>query len=225
MIGYKGFNSKLQGYNNFQFQEGLTYEIEGNLEMCKNGFHFCDMPLNVLEYYPNVKNNKYAIIEALGKVIVDNEYNKLVTDIIKIVKIISFEELKNLCKNGIFNVKTGNYYFDENGKYHRENDLPAIEYANGTKEWYKNGLRHRENDLPAIEMADGTNEWYQNGNRHRDNDLPAVEWDDGSKEWYINGKCHRDNDLPAIVTYYGSKKWYENGIRICEKSEICSTLK
>ena len=27
MIGYKGFNSQLQGYNKFQFEEGKTYEI------------------------------------------------------------------------------------------------------------------------------------------------------------------------------------------------------
>ena len=51
MIGYKGFNYKLQGCNKFQFQEGQTYKIEGNLKMCKNGFHFCDIPLNVLDYY------------------------------------------------------------------------------------------------------------------------------------------------------------------------------
>ena len=211
MIGYKGFNSKLQGRNDFQFQEGQTYEIEGNLEMCKNGFHFCDIPLNVLKHFPNEKSNKYAIVEALGKVIVDNECEKLVTDIIKIVKIISFEELNNLCKNAIFNVKTGNYYFDENGEYNRGNDLPAIEYANGDKYWYQNGKCHRENDLPAIENADGTKEWYKNGKLHRDYDLPAIEKANGTKKWYQNGKLHRENDLPAIEKVNGSKIWCING--------------
>jgi hypothetical protein len=29
--------------------------------------------------------------------------------------------------------------------------------------WYKNSLRHKDNDKPAIEYVDGTKEWYQNG--------------------------------------------------------------
>ena len=214
MIGYKGFNYKLQGCIDFQFQEGQTYEIEGDLEMCKNGFHFCDMPLNVLDFYPNKYGNKYAIVEALGKVIIDYECaecKKLVTDKIKIVKVITLKELNDLCKNTIFNVKTGNYYFNENGKYHRENDLPAIEYANGTKEWWLNGKLHRENDLPAVEYASGTKHWYQNGELHRDNDLPAIERANGNKEWYQNGKLYRKNDLPAIKYADGSKEWYQNG--------------
>jgi hypothetical protein len=36
--------------------------------------------------------------------------------------------------------------------------LPAIEWADGTKEWYINGQLHRE-DGPAIEWANGTKEW------------------------------------------------------------------
>ena len=54
-----------------------------------------------------------------------------------------------------------------NGKYHRDNDLPAIEYADGSKEWYQHGNLHRENDLPAIERSDGSKERYKNGKRYR----------------------------------------------------------
>ena len=43
---------------------------------------------------------------------------------------------------------------------HRDNDLPAIIYNNGDKEWYKNSKLHRDNDLPAIIRADGTQEWW-----------------------------------------------------------------
>ena len=35
---------------------------------------------------------------------------------------------------------SGNKYWFLNGARHRE-DGPAIEYANGSKEWYKNGKR------------------------------------------------------------------------------------
>ena len=48
-----------------------------------------------------------------------------------------------------------------NGKLHRENG-PAIEYADGTKCWYKNGKLHRE-DGPAVQGISGYKEWHLNG--------------------------------------------------------------
>jgi antitoxin component YwqK of YwqJK toxin-antitoxin module len=66
-------------------------------------------------------------------------------------------------------------------------DLPAFEWACGTKVWHKNGKLHRDGDLPAIESADGRKEWYKNGKLHRAGDLPAIEWVSGRKEWYKNG--------------------------------------
>lgn len=100
----------------------------------------------------------------------------------------------------------------KDGKHHRDNDLPAIEYADGTKKWYKGGDLHRDNDLPAVECADGTKYWYKDGKHHRDNDLPAVEYMSGSKYWYKDGKRHRDNYLPAVEYMSGHREWYENGI-------------
>ena len=73
-----------------------------------------------------------------------------------------------------------------NGKLHRENDLPAVEYINGHKEWYLNDERHRE-DGAAIEWDDGNKSWWLNGERHR-KDGAAVEYADGDKEWWLNGK-------------------------------------
>tara|TARA_R110000851_G_scaffold328860_1_gene500255 strand:- start:1040 stop:1318 length:279 start_codon:yes stop_codon:yes gene_type:complete len=55
------------------------------------------------------------------------------------------------------------YWYDTNGEYHRT-DGPAIEYASGTKIWYKHSLVHRT-DGPAVEWANGTNEWYLNDQR------------------------------------------------------------
>jgi len=90
---------------------------------------------------------------------------------------------------------------------HRENDKPAIEDSNGTKEWYKNGKLHRENDKPAIEDSSGTKYWYKEGKLHRENDLPAFEHSSGTKCWYKEDKLHRENDLPAIEHSFGSKCW------------------
>ena len=35
------------------------------------------------------------------------------------------------------------YWFNERGHYHRDNGLPAIEFANGTKSWYLDGVCYR----------------------------------------------------------------------------------
>lgn len=41
-------------------------------------------------------------------------------------------------------------YYNAYNQLHRDNDQPAIEHANGTREWYQNGQLYRENNLPTI---------------------------------------------------------------------------
>jgi len=84
------------------------------------------------------------------------------------------------------------------GKKHSFFDLPAEEYASGTKKWYQRGEIHRDNDLPAEEYANGNKYWYQHGKLHRNNDLPAIEYTNGTKQWYQHGELHRDNNLPVV---------------------------
>jgi hypothetical protein len=44
-----------------------------------------------------------------------------------------------------------------------------------TKTKYKIfGVLHRDNDLPAKIWGDGSQCWYKNGQLHRDTDLPAI---------------------------------------------------
>jgi len=59
-------------------------------------------------------------------------------------------------------------------------------YSDRTDWRDKKGNLHREGG-PAVECADGTKEWWQNGKRHRE-DGPAVEFEDGSTEWWLNGQ-------------------------------------
>ena len=76
-------------------------------------------------------------------------------------------------------------YYNDLNQYHRE-DGPAIEYADGTKWWYRNGLCHRE-DGPAVEYADGDKRWYRNHQIHRE-DGPAIEYANGDKRWFFRDK-------------------------------------
>jgi hypothetical protein len=77
------------------------------------------------------------------------------------------------------------YYKDKEIEILHREDGPAIEYASGSKYWYRDGLLHRE-DGPAIERADGDKSWWRDGKLHRE-DGPAVEYADGDISWYLNG--------------------------------------
>ena len=99
------------------------------------------------------------------------------------------------------------------GERHRENDQPAVVYADGSQLWFYHGELHRENDQPAIVYTSGSKQWYYHGKLHRENDQPAVVYADGSKLWYYHGELHRENDQPAVVNANGSQEWWCNGKR------------
>ena len=61
----------------------------------------------------------------------------------------------NLLENGT------KEFFDFGGRLNRHKDLPAIEYPNGDKEWWKKGKRHRK-DGPAIIYGE-KQFWFVNG--------------------------------------------------------------
>lgn len=63
-----------------------------------------------------------------------------------------------------------------------------IKYDNGVQFWSKNNKYHRDDDLPAAIYADGSMEWYKEGNLHRDGDLPAIIYPYGEKWWYRHGQ-------------------------------------
>jgi len=59
-----------------------------------------------------------------------------------------------------------------NGVKHRE-DGPALEWANGIKEWYHNGVRHR-GDGPAIRSS-----WFINGKRCSEEEITLLQFSNG----------------------------------------------
>lgn len=68
----------------------------------------------------------------------------------------------------------------------------------GTVRYYNAlGNLHRVHG-PAVERADGRRDWYQNGQRHR-LDGPAVEWPDGTCTWFIDGKALTEAEWQQVV--------------------------
>ena len=86
--------------------------------------------------------------------------------------------------------------------------------ATGITRWHDaSGWLHRDGG-PAIEMADGSRQWWVNGRCHRD-DGPAVEWADGSQMWVVDGRRHR-TDGPAVEMADGSRQWWVDGRQLTE---------
>ena len=65
MKAYKGFNPDMT-CRGFQYKEGETY-TEDSASLCNSGFHACEDPLDVLNYYPptdeNGNPNKFHEVE------------------------------------------------------------------------------------------------------------------------------------------------------------------
>ncbi|MFA6204502.1 MAG: hypothetical protein WC710_15090, partial [Gallionella sp.] len=70
IIAYKGFDKDLK-CRDFQFEIGQTYRHEGDVEICAAGFHSCEYPINVFDYYP--PTSRFGLVEASGKISKQND--------------------------------------------------------------------------------------------------------------------------------------------------------
>lgn len=100
MKGYKAFEPGLicnpTGKKPFQYKENTIFEQEGELEICKNGFHFCKQPLDVFHYYPLIFDKdftEFTEVETLGDYCANSDKFKYCTDKIKIGNKITFCDL------------------------------------------------------------------------------------------------------------------------------------
>ena len=95
--GYKVFNPDWT-CRGFQYKVGETFVHNGNIEMCGSGFHFCRKASDCFNYYDFNSNNKVAEVEAIG--LVETQGDKSVTDKIKIVREIKWQELLTIVNEG-----------------------------------------------------------------------------------------------------------------------------
>lgn len=86
VIAYKGFNKDLT-CRGFQYEVGKEY-TEEEVSICNRGFHACENPFDVLNFYGDVLNNRFCEVEQSGQIKKDN--NKQASSKIKVVAEIGF---------------------------------------------------------------------------------------------------------------------------------------
>ena len=104
-LAYKGFdvdNNNNLNCRGFIFKVGEEYSINGNLEMCKNGFHFCWELNNINEFY-SLSNSVICQVEIIGDILNDTDMKKSCTNKIKISKLLTKEEVLKISNSGVDN--------------------------------------------------------------------------------------------------------------------------
>lgn len=150
---------------NLRYEVGKIYTLNGKLEICKTGFHFCLNADDLFDYYCYKKGiTKIFEIEAIGEIIDSND--KSVTNKIKIIREIPFEEYNELFDKYKFNeigqlitkkyMKYGklvifNYIYDNNGN--------LIKEENNKSSWIKYQYDEKGNVIKT-ENANGYWEEY-----------------------------------------------------------------
>jgi hypothetical protein len=66
-VAFKGFDSTL-ACRGHQYEVGKTYVHAGQVVQCSSGFHVCQNPLDVLDFYPLENGNRFARVTVGGKI-------------------------------------------------------------------------------------------------------------------------------------------------------------
>ena len=75
VTGFKGFDENLK-CRDFQYEIGKEYKHKGNVQACKSGFHFCENPLDVFNYYAPY-NSRFAEVYGSGVISTDTNDSKV----------------------------------------------------------------------------------------------------------------------------------------------------
>ena len=89
ITAYKGFDKNLK-CRDFQFEIGKTYTHDGDVKKCKTGFHACEHPLSVFEFY-DPAGSRFAAVEQSGTI--DKDETKTASSVIEIKSELTLHDL------------------------------------------------------------------------------------------------------------------------------------
>ena len=93
---FKGFHRNLK-CRDFQYEVGKEYTCNDAIA-CKKGFHACENPIDIFDYY-SPAFNKFHVVEQSGKLSTHSTDSKIASRFITVVKEISFMDFIKLCVN------------------------------------------------------------------------------------------------------------------------------
>jgi hypothetical protein len=203
------------------FVVGATYVMAGQPRCAPGdcyGFHaFRDARDCYRAWRGHTGADVLLVVELAGAVVFDSDMVTAWATSLRIVGLATVDLQEGLrveegLLTGCLNLENGTQQWYQNGRLHREGDLPAVQSP--TRQlWYREGLLHRDDDKPAVQ-EECEWKWYRLGKLHRDHDKPAVMNGSGQK-WYCDGELHREGDKPAVVrndAYGGGyEAWYWRG--------------
>ena len=91
---YKGFDKNLR-CRGFQYKIGGIYEMDGKIKMCNRGFHACESPFDVFDYY-TIIDSRFCEVEQDGNISKWNRGTKICSSKIKIKAELKLADMFNL---------------------------------------------------------------------------------------------------------------------------------
>ncbi len=88
---YKGFDQNWK-CRDFQYTLGGEYEHSGEIKACNAGFHACEYPLDVFNYYPPA-SSRFAEVEQSGELSREEGDSKIASSKIRVKIQLSFGDL------------------------------------------------------------------------------------------------------------------------------------
>ncbi len=104
VISVKGFDKNLK-CREFQFELGKAYEHSGDVKVCASGFHACENPLDVFQYYPP-SQSRFAVVEQSGKLVRHDRDTKIASAKITIQAELHLSELIQRAIKWVFDRST-----------------------------------------------------------------------------------------------------------------------
>ena len=111
---YKAFDKNMR-CRGFQYEVGKEYDMNGDIQCCKRGFHACESPMEVWDYY-DMLTSRFAEVEQSGKISTGRHPTKICSSHIKIKAELKLADIINIGVEWLKNL-TSPYKGDAEGNY------------------------------------------------------------------------------------------------------------